>query len=84
MLPQAFPHGPLENRHTPLGMQPPAVDDADAAMAATAAVDEPPYACDGFRGRLAMKVEPIAGDVFSALQLPELTAVNARGDEARQ
>ena len=84
MLLEAFPHARLEDRDLPLGMQPPAVDDADAAMLTVAAiVDEPLHARDGFRGGLAMQVEPAGRGVFSTLQLPELTPVHAWGDEAR-
>jgi hypothetical protein len=68
MLPEALSHARLEDREIPLGMQPPAVDDADAAMAVATIVDEPLQARDGFRGGLAMQVEPAAGGVFSALQ----------------
>jgi hypothetical protein len=60
MLPEALPHEPLEDRDIPLGVQPPAVDDADAAMAVATIVDEPLQARDGFRGGLAMQVEPAA------------------------
>jgi hypothetical protein len=82
MLPEALPHARLEDRDIPLRVQPPAVDDADAAIAVATIIDEPLHARDGFRSGHAMQVEPAAGGVFSALQLSELTPVHAWGDEA--
>jgi hypothetical protein len=41
MLSEALPHARLEDREIPLGMQPPAVDDADAAIVVVTIVDEP-------------------------------------------
>jgi hypothetical protein len=41
MLPEALPHARLEDREIPLGMQPPAVDDADAPTVMVTLVDEP-------------------------------------------
>ena len=82
MRPEALPHARLQDRDIPLGVQSPAVDDADAAMAVAAIVDEPLYARDGFLGGPAVQVEPAAGGVFSALQLSSLTPVHTWGNEA--
>ena len=83
MLSEALPHARLEDREIPLGMQPPAVDDADAAIVVVTIVDEPLQARDGFRGSLTMQVEPAAWGVLSTLQFPELTPVHTWGNEAR-
>lgn len=64
-------------------MQPPAVDDADAAIVVVTIVDEPPQARDGFRGGLTMQVEPAAWGVLSTLQFSDLTPVHTWGNEAR-
>ena len=81
MLLEALPYAGLEDRDIPFGVQPPAVDDADTAMAA-AGVHETLHARNRFRGGLAMQVEPAGGGVVSALQFSELSPVHARGHEA--
>jgi hypothetical protein len=81
MLPEARPHARLEDRDAPLGVQATAVDDAHAAMPAMAVVNELLDARGGFRGGLAMQVEPPPGNVFDALQFSELTPIHPGGDE---
>ena len=57
------------------------MDDADTTMAVARSADETLQARDGFGGGLAVQVEPVTGDVFSALQFSELTAIHAWSDE---
>jgi hypothetical protein len=83
MLSEALPHARLEDREIPLGMQPPAVDDADAAIVVVTIVDEPLQARDRFRGGLTMQIEPAAWGVLSTLQFSELTPVHTWSNEAR-
>jgi hypothetical protein len=64
-------------------MQPPAVDDGDAAIVVVTMVDEPLQARDGFRSGLTMQVEPAAWGLLSTLQFSKLTPVHTWGNEAR-
>jgi hypothetical protein len=76
MLSEALPHARLEDREIPFGMQPPTVDDADAAIVVVTIVDEPLQARNGFRGGLTMQIEPAAWGVLCTLQFSELTSVH--------
>ena len=80
MAPEILPHARLEDRHIPFGMQPPAVDDADASVAMAPAVDELLHVRDGFRGGLGVQVEPAAWGVVSALDPSKLTPIDTRRD----
>ena len=80
MAPEIVPHTRLEDRHVPLGMQPPAVDDADASVAMAPAGNELLHVRDGFLGGLGVQVEPAAWSVVSALDRSELTPIDTRRD----
>ncbi len=80
MAPEILPHTRLEDRHIPLGMHPPAVDDADASVAMASVIDKPLHVRDGFRSGLGVQVEPAAWSVVSALDLSELTPIDTRRD----
>jgi len=58
-------------------MQAAAVDHADASVAIAPAVDELFHLRDGFRGRLAVKIEHVACGVVSALDLSEFAPIDA-------
>src|SRR5580765_3019552 len=62
------PHARFEEGEVLFGMQSPAVNDADTAMAMVAAVDELFHARHGFRRRLAVQVERAACRIISALE----------------
>ena len=80
MSPEILPHARLEDRHIPFGMQPPAVDDADASVAMAPAVDELLHVRDSFGGGLGVQIEPAAWSVVSALDLSELAPIDTRRD----
>ena len=82
MRPQAFADARFQNWHVPFRVQTTAVDDADAAMAAVAAVvDESPHARARLHRRLAVQVAPIRDWVLPALQLSDFAPVDARRRE---
>jgi hypothetical protein len=82
MPPEALPHTCLQDRGLFCGMQPAAVHDANASMPGVpAVVDEPIHARARVRSRHAVQVAPISDGVLSALQLSDLTAVDAMRGE---
>jgi len=80
MAPEKLPDTRFEDRHIPLGMQSPAVDDADASVAVAPVVDELLHVRDGFRGGLGVQIEPAAWGVVSALDPSELAPIDTRRD----
>lgn len=83
VLPEVPAHARFEDGNLSLRVQTAAVDDADAAMARATGVDESFHAGECVDGHQAVQVEIIAGRVVSALQLSQLTAIDARSHEAR-
>jgi len=82
MRPEVRPHRYFQNRRVAVGVQPAAVDDADASVAVVPAVLEEPLDAGARLGsRHAVQVAPVADDVSTLLELPDLAAVDAVRDE---
>ena len=64
------------------GVQPAAVDDADASMTSVpAVVNEPTHDAERLGTRHAVQVAPIADDVAALFQFPDLAPIDAICDE---
>ena len=82
MRPEVLAHARLQNRLVAYRVQPTAVDDADASMAAMPAVlDQPFHAGERFGSRHAVQVVPVVDDVFTSFQLPDLAPIDAVRNE---
>src|SRR6266851_723603 len=75
-------HPRLQDRYVVFRVEAAPVHDADAPMSAvTAVVDEPPHPRARVRRRHAVQVAPVADDVLSALQFPDLAPIHTiRGE----
>src|SRR5205823_3990568 len=82
MGPEVLTHAFFQDRRVAVGVQPAAVDDADASVAPVPAVlDEPLDAGARLGSRHAVQVAAVADDVRTLLQLPDLASVDAVRDE---
>src|SRR6266566_3521004 len=82
MGPEVRPYPYFQDRRVAVGVQPAAVDDADASVTPVPAVlDEPLDAGACLGSRHAVQVKAVADDVRTLLQLPDLAAVDAVRDE---
>ena len=82
MRPEVLAHARLQNRLVACRVQPTAVDDADASMAAMPAVlDQPFHSGERFGSRHAVQVVPVVDDVFTSCQLPDLAPIDAVRNE---
>jgi hypothetical protein len=82
MRPEVLPHARLEDRRFPFGVQPAAVDNADASMTAVPAVlDKPPHVGERGISRHAVQVAAAADNVLASFELPNLPPIDAVRDE---